>query len=100
MSIQFGCQRTNICCHPIRSSTKKRSIDAKGKYWSWEDNNGQDGEKERVAPSPSFKVVVLSTSCLWYGANVDGKIKSDEEAKKKQNNVRGSRLSLSAACGV
>jgi hypothetical protein len=44
----------------------------------------QDAEKRRVTLRSSFKVVLSSASCSWCDTNVDGKIESDEEAKKKQ----------------
>jgi hypothetical protein len=43
----------------------------------------QNGEKERVSLSSSFKIVVQRASRSLCGVNVDGKKKSDEEAKKE-----------------
>jgi hypothetical protein len=85
MFIQFCCQKAFILCHPVESTMEKKSNDAKGKCWSWQENNGQDGEEEMVTLCPSFKVdcivgelFVLWCQCRWK--------KRDEEAKKKQRN--------------
>jgi hypothetical protein len=39
-------------------------------------------------------------SRAWWGANVDGKKKSDKEAKKKKKKGLTEKVILSSQCGV
>jgi hypothetical protein len=69
---------------PINQLRKKGVMMQKANVSHGQTKMNKVVRRREVTMRLSFKVVIYSASRSWCGANIDGKKKSDEEAKKEQ----------------